>query len=64
MRANEPVVIHHSSFGEGMGGGFNSFRTNKINKNGGPINPAEGISLFAGIESKEGMGINSLSLPC
>jgi hypothetical protein len=25
MRANEPAVIHRSSFGEGMGGGFDSF---------------------------------------
>jgi hypothetical protein len=25
------------------------------------INPAEGISLFAGMEGKEGMGINSLA---
>jgi hypothetical protein len=25
MRANELAVIHHSSFGEGMEGGFNSF---------------------------------------
>ena len=24
-RANEPAVIHRSSFGEGMGGGFDSF---------------------------------------
>jgi hypothetical protein len=38
-------------------------RTNKINEDGGPINPAEGISLFAGMEGKEGMGMNSLSLP-
>jgi hypothetical protein len=25
MRANEPAVIHRSSFGEGMGGDFKSF---------------------------------------
>ncbi len=36
---------------------------NKINKDGGLINLAEGISLFAGMEGKEGMEINSLSLP-
>jgi hypothetical protein len=25
MWTNEPAVIHHSSFGEGKGGGLNSF---------------------------------------
>jgi hypothetical protein len=35
----------------------------KINEEGEPINPMEGISEFLEMEGKGGMGINSLSLP-
>jgi hypothetical protein len=38
--------------------------TIKINEEGRPINPTEGISLFAGMEGKGGIVINSCSLPC
>jgi hypothetical protein len=35
----------------------------KINEEGVPINPMEGISEFLEMESRGGMEINSLSLP-
>jgi hypothetical protein len=38
--------------------------TAKINEEGVPINPMEGISEFLEMEGRGGMGINSLSLPC
>jgi hypothetical protein len=36
----------------------------KINEEGVPINPMEGISEFLEMEGRGGMGINFLSLPC
>jgi hypothetical protein len=36
----------------------------KINEEGLPINPVEGISEFLEMEGRGGMEINSLSLPC
>jgi hypothetical protein len=74
MWTNEPVVVHHSSFvEEDEGRSLDSFvpvptyegtTELKINKEGVPINPMEGISEFLEMEGRGGIGINSLSLPC
>jgi hypothetical protein len=65
MWTNEPAVVHHSSFmEEDEGRGLDSFvpvptykgtAELKINEEGVPINPMEGISEF--------LETNSLSLP-
>jgi hypothetical protein len=73
MWTNKPAVVHRSSFveeNEGRSlGSFVPVRTYKctaelkINEEGVPINPMEGISEFLDMEGRGGMGINSLSLP-
>jgi hypothetical protein len=73
MWTNEPAVVHHSSFvEEDEGRSLDSFvpvLTYKgtaelnINEEGVPINPMEGISEFLEMEGRDGMEINSLSLP-
>jgi hypothetical protein len=74
MWTNEPVVVHHSSFvEEDEGKSLDSFvpvpmyegtAELKINEEGVPINPMEGISEFLEMEGRGGMEIISLSLPC
>ncbi len=74
MRTNEPVVVHRSLFvKEDEGRSLNSFVPDptyegteelKINEEGLPINPMEGISEFLEMEGRGGMEINSPSLPC
>jgi hypothetical protein len=73
MKTNEPAVVHRSSFvEEDEGRSLDSFvpvltyedtAELKINKEGVPINPKEGISEFLEMDGRGGMGINSLSLP-
>jgi hypothetical protein len=73
MWTNEPAVVHHSSFlEEDEGRSLDSFvpvrmyegtAELKINEEGVPINPMEGISEFSEMESRGGMGINSHTLP-
>jgi hypothetical protein len=73
MWTNEPAVVHHSSFvEEDEGRSLDSFvpvptykgtAELKINEEGVPINPMEGISEFLEMEGRGEMGINSLSLP-
>jgi hypothetical protein len=73
MWKKELAVVHHSSFvEEDEGRSLNSFvpvptykgtAELKINEEGVPINPNEGISEFLEMEGRGGMGINSLSLP-
>jgi hypothetical protein len=70
---NEPAVVHHSSFvEEDERRSLDSFVTVrtykgtvklKINEEGVPINPMEGIIEFLEMEIRGGMGMNSLSLP-
>jgi hypothetical protein len=74
MWTNEPVVVHRSSFVEkDEGRSLDSFVPVptykgtvelKINEEGVPINPMEGISEFLEMEGRGGIEINSLSLPC
>jgi hypothetical protein len=74
MWTNEPAVVHHSSFVEEDEGRrldsyvpvltYKGTVELKINEEGVPINPMEGISEFLEMEGRGGMGINSLSLPC
>jgi hypothetical protein len=73
MWTNEPAVVHRSSFvEEDEGRSLNSFAPVptyegtvelKINEEGVPIKPMEGISEFLEMEGRGGMEINSLSLP-
>jgi hypothetical protein len=66
-------VVHHSSFvEEEEGRGLNSFgpvptykstAELKINEEGVPINPIEGISEFLEMEGRGGMEMNSRSPP-
>ncbi len=73
MWTNEPAVVHSSSFvEEDEGRSLDSFvpvpmhegmAELKINEEGVPINPMEGISEFLEMEGRGGMEINSLSLP-
>jgi hypothetical protein len=73
MWTNELAVVHHSSFvEEDEGKSLDSFvqvpmyegtAELKINEEGVPINPIEGISKFLEMEGRGGMGINFLSLP-
>jgi hypothetical protein len=72
MWTNEPAVVHRSSFvEEDEGRSLYSFvlvpmykgtAELKINEEGVPINPVEGISEFLEMEGRGGMRINSLSL--
>jgi hypothetical protein len=67
------MVVHRSSFVEDdEGGSLNSFVPDpmhkgtaeiKINEEGLPIYPMEGISEFLEMEGRVGMEIHSLSLP-
>ncbi len=67
-------MVHHSLFvEEDEGRSLDSFvpvptykgmAELKINEEGVPINPMEGISEFLEMEGRGGMKINSLSLPC
>ena len=73
MWTNEPAVVHRSSFvEEDEGRSLDSFvpvpmyegmAELKINEEGVPINPMEGISEVLEMEGRGGMGINSLSHP-
>ncbi len=73
MWTNEPAVVYPSSFVEDdEGRHLDSFVPVpmyegtvelKINEEGVPINPMEGISEFLEMVGRGGMGINSLSLP-
>jgi hypothetical protein len=72
MWTNDPAVNHHSSFGEGKGGGLDSCvlvpmykgtAELKINEEGVRINPMEGINEFLEMKGRGGMEINSPSLP-
>jgi hypothetical protein len=73
MWTNELAVVHHSSFvEEDEGRSLNSFvpvptyegmAELKINEEGVPINPMEGISEFLEMEGRGGIEINSLLLP-
>jgi hypothetical protein len=73
MWTNEPAVVHRSSFvEEDEGRSLNSCvpvpmyegtAELKINEEGVPINPMEGINEFLEMEGRGGMGITSLSLP-
>jgi hypothetical protein len=70
---NELEVVHRSSFvEEDEGRSLHSFvpvptyeraAELKINEEGAPINPMEGISEFLEMEGRGGMEINSLFLP-
>jgi hypothetical protein len=72
-RTNEPAVVHRSSFVvEDDGRGLDSFvpvpeykgtAELKINEEGVPINPMEGISKFLEMEGRGGMEMNSRSPP-
>jgi hypothetical protein len=72
-RTNELAVVHHSSFvEEDEGMGLDSFvpvpaykgtAELKINEEGAPINPMEGISKFLEMEGRGGMEINYRSPP-
>ncbi len=74
MWTNEPAVVHSSSFvEEDEGRSLDSFvpvlmyegtAELKINEEGVPINQVEEIGEFLDMEGRDGMGINSLSLPC
>jgi hypothetical protein len=73
MWTNEPAVVHHSLFVEEDEGRsldsivpvptYEGTAELKINEEGVPIIPMEGISEFLEMEGRGGMGINSLSLP-
>ncbi len=72
MWTNEPAVVHRSSFvEEEEGRSIDSFvpvstyegtAEVKINEEGVPINPIEGISEFLEMKGRGGMEINSFSL--
>jgi hypothetical protein len=73
MWTNEPVLVHSSSLvEEDEGRSLDSsvpvltqegMAELKINEEGVPINPMEGISELLEMESRGGMEMNSLSLP-